>query len=121
MIPAFQKPTYTYRGWVEKIVDGDTIDVRLDVGFDTHIYKRLRLLGVDTWELRGDEKEKGQIAKEFVHTRLVNQAQREVYVQTKMDARGKYGRVLAWVWYRSVGDYICLNEVLLQEGHGTPI
>lgn len=119
--PKFEKPTYTYKAEIVKIVDGDTYDAKIDVGFNTHIYKRLRLLGVDTWETRGEEKEKGIIAKEFVKNKLINIAQGEVYVQTKMDAKGKYGRLLAWVWFRSVGEYVCINNILLEEHHGRSI
>lgn len=120
MNPVFQKPTYTYKAKVVKVIDGDTIDVRLDVGFDTHIFKRLRLLGVDTWELRGDERERGLVAKEFVESRM-RLCHNEVYVQTEMDGEGKYGRVLAWVWTENVSGITCLNEELIEYGHGTPI
>ena len=119
MKPDFQKPSYVYKAEVVKVIDGDTMDVRLDVGFDTHIYKRLRLLGVDTWEIRGEEREKGIIAKKFVEDR-VRIVQNEVYVQTEMDGEGKYGRVLAWVWLIRIGEPVCLNEELLAEGHGNP-
>lgn len=120
IIPLFQMPTYVYKAVVERIIDGDTMDVRIDVGFDTHIYKRIRLLGVDTWEMRGDEKEKGKIAKEYVES-VMRTSLGEIYVQTEMDGEGKYGRLLAWVWTRRVGNYVCLNEDLLEKGHGLPM
>lgn len=120
IVPDFQKPTYIYKAKVIRVIDGDTIDVRLDVGFDTHIFKRLRLLGIDTWELRGDEREQGLVAKEFVESRM-RLSKDEVYVQTEMDGEGKYGRVLAWVWTESVVGETCLNEELLEYGHGTEI
>lgn len=119
MAPEFKAPTYTYKAEVVRIIDGDTMDVRLDVGFDTHIFKRLRLLGVDTWELRGEEKEKGKLAKEFVESRM-RISKNKCWVQTELDGEGKYGRVLAWVWTHRVTGPECLNEVLLAEGHGTP-
>ncbi len=121
MFPAFQMPTYTYKAKVVKIIDGDTMDVKIDVGFNTHIFKRIRLLGVDTWELRGSEKEKGQVAKAYVENIIMTISQGEVYIQTEMDAEGKYGRLLAWVWSRRVGEYVCLNEDLLEKGHGVPM
>ena len=56
--PTFTKPVYCYRVVeVVKVVDGDTCDVLLDVGFHTYLRKRLRFLGIDTWEVRGDERE----------------------------------------------------------------
>jgi len=114
--PDFQPPNYTYKAEVVKVVDGDTIDVKLDVGFDTHIFKRLRLLGIDTWEIRGEEKEKGYKAKDFVLSKL-KIANGIVYVQTEMDGEGKYGRVLAWVWTNTVLGPVCLNEELKEHGH----
>ena len=57
---------YIYRGKLERVVDGDTIDALIDVGFDIWIKKRIRYSGIDTWESRTrdlDEKKKGLAAK----------------------------------------------------------
>lgn len=116
-VPEFTAPTYCYRAEVVNVVDADTIDVLLDVGFHTKLFKRLRFLGIDTWEVRGEEREKGLVAKERLEQLL--RSTRQVYVQTEMDGQGKYGRVLAWVWVDSVAGPKCLNLVLLEEGHGT--
>lgn len=115
--PAFTHPAYVYRATVKRIVDGDTIDVLIDVGFGIYVTKRLRFLLIDTWEVRGEEKEQGLIATERL-TELINDAE-SVYIQTIMDAEGKYGRVLAWVWTESQDLLLSVNEVLLDEGHGT--
>lgn len=115
--PTFTKPVYCYRVVeVVKVVDGDTCDVLLDVGFSTYIRKRLRFLGIDTWETRGDERELGLIAKARLEE-LLNNAD-SVYVQTEMDAKGKYGRVLAWLWVQNGAAVTNVNEQLLLEGHG---
>jgi len=117
----FEYPNWVYRvDSVKKVVDGDTIDVRLDVGFDTLITKRLRFLDIDTWEVRGEEKEMGKVAKARLIELLT--AAPEIYVQTVMDATGKYGRVLAWVWLvdKVNETQLIANRVLLEEGHGTP-
>ncbi len=115
--PAFQHPAYVYKATVTKIVDGDTIDVLIDVGFGTYITKRLRFLLIDTWEVRGEEREKGLLAKARL-TELVDTAE-TVYIQTIMDAEGKYGRVLAWIWTETEDVLLSVNEILLDEGHGT--
>ena len=119
----FTLPNYVYRATVIKIVDGDTIDVELDVGFNTSIRKRLRFYGIDTWEVRGDEREKGLIAKARL-TEILDQAD-HIYVQIKMDTTGKYGRVLAIVWtvqattWTDLGEHLTnVNELLITEGHG---
>ena len=118
--PEFQAPSYTYRAEVVKIVDGDTIDVRIDVGFSTYIYKRLRFLGINAWETRGDEREKGLLAKQRLEN-LITISRNKVYVQTVMDTTGKYGRVLAWVWTDTVNGPVCANKILLEEGHAVPM
>lgn len=112
-VPEFQMPVYCYRVHkVLRIVDGDTYDVLLDVGFEGYQKKRLRLMGIDTWETKGPEKAQGLIAKDYAADLLLNA--KKVYTQTIMDATGKYGRVLAWVWV----DGECVNKLLLDEGHG---
>lgn len=118
--PAFTKPVYCYRvAKLLKVVDGDTADVLLDVGFGTYMRKRLRFLGIDTWETRGEERELGLVAKE----RLIEilDAADAIYVQTEMDAKGKYGRVLAWLWVENGATVTSVNEQLLLEGHGTEL
>lgn len=115
--PTFTKPVYCYRVVkVVKVVDGDTCDVLLDVGFSTYLRKRLRFLGIDTWETRGSERELGLVAKARLEELLENSD--AVYVQTEMDAEGKYGRVLAWLWIENGATVTNVNEQLLLEGHG---
>lgn len=113
--PEFKDPQYTYKATVTKIVDGDTIDVILDLGCHTTVSKRLRFMGIDTWEVRGEEKVEGKIAKERLIEMLEGQ---EVLVQTIMDSTGKYGRLLAWVWIKTDQGPINVNNLLLEEGHG---
>lgn len=119
MKPEWSEPSYTYRAKLVKVVDADTIDVQIDVGFNCHIYKRLRLLGVDAWETRGEERERGLVAKAYTTAFL--ETEDTIYVQTIMDAQGKYGRVLAWVWKNTSNGPVCLNIKLLEEGHGQEI
>ena len=115
--PEFARPVYCYRVVkVVKVVDADTIDVLLDVGFHTYLQKRLRFLKIDTWEVRGSEREQGLIAKDRL-IELLDESD-NVYVQTEMDAEGKYGRVLAWVWAEKDASITNLNDQLLIEGHG---
>lgn len=115
MPPYLEHPTYTYRAEVVKIVDADTIDVKLDLGFRMSVIKRLRLMDIDAWETRGFERGIGLLAKEYVVGRL-HQADK-VFVQTIMDAEGKYGRLLAWVWVTKNGETYCLNKELVDKGH----
>ena len=112
-------PQYVYRCKVVKIVDGDTQDVDIDLGFNITIRRRLRLYGINTWEIRGAEREKGLAAKKFVENFVADA--KEIWLQTLMDAEGKYGRILAILWSVDPGEFPghkCLNTELLRLEHG---
>jgi micrococcal nuclease len=99
---------YEYGCQVNRVVDGDTIDVDLDLGFDI-IYKcRVRLYGIDTPESRTrnkDEKVRGKLAAKFLKDAILNG--KNVILQTQLkDSKGKFGRVLASV----VVDGININQ-----------
>jgi micrococcal nuclease len=112
-----KEPAYSYRAVVTRVVDGDTIDVDLDLGCHVWIHRRLRFLEVNAWETRGEERDRGLAAKAFVEKAIAD-ADR-VIVQTEMDATGKYGRLLAWVHLVTAdGNSVCLNKALIDEGHG---
>lgn len=107
---------------VIKVVDGDTYDLDVDLGFDMHTVTRFRLLGVDTWEVRGEEKEKGLIAKDQVLA-LMPLGSKVRIRSHKGGTRGKYGRWLCEVLYPSLtdeDDWQDLGNRLLVEGHGVP-
>ncbi len=92
---------YTYEAQLLNIVDGDTYDFQIDLGFNVHKKLRVRLLEVDTAEIYGvkmesEEYKRGQRQKEFVSTKL-NSADTIVLKTYEGDERGKYGRYLAEV------------------------
>ena len=102
---------YEYGCKVTRVVDGDTIDVDLDLGFDI-IYKcRIRLYGIDTPESRTrnkDEKARGKLASKFLQDAINNGA--HVILQTHLkDSKGKFGRVLASV----IVDGIDVNQQMV--------
>ena len=103
---------YDYGCTVERVVDGDTIDVILDLGFDIRFKSRVRLYGIDTPESRTrnkDEKVRGKMAGAFLKDAVDNGS--KVVIETKLkDSRGKYGRVLGNV----VVDGININEALIK-------
>ena len=103
---------YEYGCTVERVVDGDTIDVVLDLGFDIRFKSRVRLYGIDTPESRTrdkDEKVRGKMAAAFLKEAVDNGA--KVVIETKLkDSRGKYGRVLGNV----VVDGVNINEALIK-------
>jgi len=102
---------YRYRAHVEKIYDGDTITVRVDLGFHTHTIQRLRLARIDAWEVRGEERPAGLIARDWLRTQILG---RDVEVQTNKDATGKWGRYIAEVFTL---DGANLNDALVANSH----
>ena len=85
---------YEYNCEVKRIVDGDTVDVVIDLGFDIHYSSRVRLYGIDTPESRTrnkDEKVRGLMSKEYLIDAL---SKGQVVIKTHKDKKGKFGRVL---------------------------
>jgi micrococcal nuclease len=102
---------------VENIVDGDTIDVLIDLGFDILFQSRVRLAGIDTPESRTkDLKEKalGLESKEYLKKHLKD-AKSVVIKTEKMDSSEKYGRILGWVYVN--GDTVSLNDKMINDGY----
>ena len=112
---------YIYRGKLERVVDGDTIDALIDVGFDIWIKKRIRYSGIDTWESRTrdlEEKAKGLEAKARNKELLMEVSSKPGYFRLKSFGVGKYGRVLGEIYIQdSNKNTICINNQLINEGH----
>jgi micrococcal nuclease len=112
---------YWYNAKVLRTVDGDTIDLMVDLGFDVHHKIRVRLFGVNTPETRTKdvvEKEMGLKAKAFTHDWL--EGHPEVFVQTVADKNEKYGRVLANIYSGNLVDdpsTACLNKDIIGAGY----
>ena len=103
---------FVYQAELERVVDGDTVDVPLDLGFDVKLHKqRVRLHGIDTPESRTrnlEEKKLGLAAKERLKELCVGR------FKVKSLGKGKYGRVLG-IPYTEDGQDIC--QLLIDEGH----
>ena len=91
---------YEYRCTVVKIIDGDTVDVDIDLGFGIWMHKeRIRLAGIDTPESRTRDKEEkkyGLACKKYL-TEMLND-EGGIVLKTKKDAEGKFGRILGELW-----------------------
>ena len=106
---------YFYSAEVKKIIDGDTLDIIIDLGFDTLRKTRVRLYGVNTPESRTsniEEKKLGLAAKEFVEQWISN-SNSHIKVQTILSKNEKYGRVLALIWN---DNNECLNRDMINNG-----
>jgi micrococcal nuclease len=113
---------YIYRAKLDRVVDGDTVDAMIDVGFDIWVKKRIRYMGIDTWESRTrdlDEKKKGLAAKARNKDLLMNVSSKPGYFRLKSHGVGKYGRVLGEIFIQDAeGVQYNINETLVNEGHG---
>jgi micrococcal nuclease len=102
---------------VTNVVDGDTIDVIIDLGFDILFSSRVRLAGIDTPESRTTDKAEkvlGLEAKEYLKKSLKD-AKSVVIKTEKMDSSEKYGRILGWVYVN--GDTVSLNDMMINHGY----
>ena len=102
---------------VENVVDGDTIDVLIDLGFDILFQSRVRLAGIDTPESRTKdlaEKSLGLESKEYLKKHLKD-AKSVVIKTEKMDSSEKYGRIVGWVYVN--GDTESLNDKMINDGY----
>jgi micrococcal nuclease len=102
---------------VTKVVDGDTIDVILDLGFDVMFKSRVRLAGIDTPESRTrdlDEKKLGLEAKEYLK-HAIESAESVVIKTEKLNSTGKYGRILGWIYLDHSPNSI--NNEMVQKGY----
>ena len=114
---------------VEKIVDGDTIDVAIDLGFDVCTKQRVRLLGIDTPESRTSDKEEkkfGLLSKQKLKEwclKAVASDKDDIEIELRCpeaDSRGKFGRVLAEVWVSEGGQWTNVNKWMCDEGYAVP-
>ena len=109
-IPAID---YTYRATLLRVVDGDTVDLRVDLGFHASMDLRFRILGIDAPEIRGPEKEEGAKATERLSRLLEepNSTASRCYVRSVKT--GKFGRWLGTVWNHEGVD---VGATLVAEG-----
>ena len=107
---------HNYSAKLVRVVDGDTCDALIDLGFNTWVKKRIRFKGVDTWECRTRDKEekvKGLAAKAFTKDLLENSDEGKFVLKSYGVA--KYGRVLADLFVK--GHDKSLNDLLIENGH----
>ena len=125
MVPPSRKSCYNFRVVkINRVVDGDTIDVTLDLGFSLTKKERVRIAGVDTPEKRTRDKEEktlGIDATNWMKQKLTDtiKGDEELVIRTELKGGvGKYGRLLGWLY---VGDdEFSLNEQMITEGYAWP-
>lgn len=111
---------YVYKCKIVNVVDGDTLDIIVDLGFEISLKERVRLIGVDTPEVFGPKaSDVGRTASEFTKQWVSQRESRGYfkYVSRKYNARDKYGRSLgSLVWVNPTGFEESINEALIAEG-----
>ena len=104
---------YEYSCEVTRVVDGDTVDVIIDLGFDISYKSRVRLYGIETPESRTrdkDEKVRGLMSKDFLVDML---GKGDVIIKTKKDKKGKFGRILGELHVGNKGRSVNINKSLI--------
>ena len=107
---------YEYECEIVRVVDGDTVDVTLDLGFDILYNNRIRLYGINTPESRTrdlEEKKRGLAAKDRV--KELCPVGSSITLKTTKDGRGKFGRILGEIFVP--GAVQSINQLLVEEGH----
>ena len=122
MVPPSRKSCYNFRVVsIDKVLDGDTIDVTIDLGFDLYKKERVRVAGVDTPEKRTrdlEEKALGLDATYWLKKKLEDtiSGDDELTIRTELvGGMGKYGRLLGWLYIGE--DTVSLNEQMITEGY----
>ena len=111
-----QVKKFGYSCKLERVVDGDTCDALIDLGFNTWAKRRIRFFGVDTWESRTrnlEEKKKGLAAKAYVQDLFENSDNGKFSIVSH--GVGKYGRVLGEIFVK--GHETSVNKLLMENGH----
>jgi len=122
MTPPSRKSCYNFRVTeINRVVDGDTIDVTIDLGFDLYKKERVRVAGIDTPEKRTrdlEEKALGIDATNYLKEKLEDTiaGDEELTIRTELKGgMGKYGRLLGWLYIGE--DAVSINEVMITEGY----
>jgi micrococcal nuclease len=114
---------YTYHATIDRVVDGDTVDALVDLGFDTWKKVRIRMMGMDAWESRTrnkEEKKKGLAAKSRLIELLEINNNKFILVSHGV---GKYGRCLGEIYVETLDNNtpntpeVSINRILINEGH----
>jgi micrococcal nuclease len=101
---------YTYRAKIISVYDGDTVTALVDLGFGITNKIKIRLKGINTPEIRGSERPRGLISRDFLRKKVLN---KDVIVETFKDKKGKYGRYIGTLWL----DEENVNELLVEQGY----
>lgn len=101
---------YFYKAKIVEVYDGDTVTAEIDLGFSVTIKEKLRLFGINAPELKGEDREKGIVSRDYLRAMILNKV---VTIKTIKDKKGKYGRYLATI----ILDGLNINSEMVFEGY----
>lgn len=101
---------YYYKAKIVDVYDGDTVTAEIDLGFNVKFKEKLRLFGINAPELRGEEREKGLVSRDYLRGLILDKT---VTIKTIKDKKGKYGRYLATI----IVDGLNINSEMVFEGY----
>ncbi len=105
---------YKYKATVVSVYDGDTITVNIDLGFGVILQKKkIRLYGINTPEVRGEERERGLVSRDYLRELIDG---KEIILETIRDKTVKYGRYLGIIHFDIIDELVNVNELLVTEG-----
>lgn len=104
---------FHYKAHITDVYDGDTITAQFDLGFKISFTEKVRLFGINTPELRGDERPDGLKARDILRSWILNKT---VLIETIKERKGKYGRYLGIIYMFENGQWLNVNERLVNEG-----
>ena len=118
------RPNYIYRCKITRVVDGDTVDAEIDLGFQIIHRARIRLSGIDTPESRTRNKKekalglasKARIKELIAMAKTGKRGRKEIYLETSKAGKGKFGRILGTLWVNDIN----INQALVDAGHARP-
>lgn len=106
---------FFYKAKIVAVYDGDTCTAQIDLGFGFQFNKqKLRLNGIDAPELRGDSLILGRASRDFLRDMIL---EKEIFVETFKDSKGKYGRYIANIWLETEDGFVCVNDELVKNSH----
>jgi micrococcal nuclease len=112
----FKPSYYHYEAFVTSVYDADTITA--EISFGQNIYRKknkLRLFGINAPEVRGPQRPQGLLARDYLRALILNKT---IAVETILDKKGKYGRLLAILYLETYPDhFININEQLVSDGY----
>lgn len=109
---------YTYKCYPQRVIDGDTVRLIINLGMNVQVIENVRLRGIDAPEIRGSERPEGLKSKDFLEWLLdePNFPDHSYYCTTYKDRKGKYGRYIVELFV----DDNNINDIMVEEGYAEP-